>query len=205
VPDRAGNHGDERAQRDATAPDGTRPFTSVTSRERCGLPTSSYSQTCNYRTTSSRRSAAFCSAGSSGSRRHTRGVVCDGWNCGTAHERAIPDMKITIHMSGRLVADSGWPGDQACWWRHPWGPIEPVRRAVDGPAFSQGGGRVSQLSRSIVKRLLPTPIVSAWTMPRARSNTPVPPVIALSNEGGGLAVRLPKIIPCTVSWPPGRL
>lgn len=35
-------------------------------------------------------------------------------------------------------------------------------RAVDGPAFSPGGGRASQ-SRSIVKRLLPGAIVAAWT------------------------------------------
>jgi hypothetical protein len=87
----------------------------------------------------------------------------------------------------------------------PMGPIEPVGRAVDGPAFSPDGGRVSQRSRSIVKRLVPVPIVSAWTEPRARSNTPVPPVIALSNEGGGPGLRMPKTIPCTVSWPPGRL
>ncbi|MFE2490816.1 helix-turn-helix domain-containing protein [Streptomyces mirabilis] len=32
---------------------------------------------------------------------------------------------------------------------------------VDGPAFSPGGGRISQRSRSIVKRLVPGAIVSA--------------------------------------------
>lgn len=76
---------------------------------------------------------------------------------------------------------------------------------VDGPAFSPGGGRISQRSRSIVKRLVPGAIVSAWTEPRARSNSPVPPVIPLSNEGGGPGLRMPKTIPCTESWPPGRL
>lgn len=76
---------------------------------------------------------------------------------------------------------------------------------VDGSAFSSGGGRVSQRSRSIVKRLVPGAIVSAWTEPRARSNSPVPPVIPLSNEGGGPGLRMPKTVPCTESWPPGRL
>ncbi len=76
---------------------------------------------------------------------------------------------------------------------------------VDGPAFSPGGGRISQRSRSIVKRLVPGAIVSAWTQPRARSNSPVPPVIPLSNEGGEPGLRMPKTIPCTESWPPGRL
>jgi hypothetical protein len=69
-------------------------------REQCGLPTSCCSQTCSRRTTSSRRPAAFCSVGSSGSRPCTRGidsVVCDGWGCGMARERAIPDMTVTIY------------------------------------------------------------------------------------------------------------
>ncbi len=74
-----------------------------------------------------------------------------------------------------------------------------VRGCAEAPARRTGRGQVSQPLRSIVKRLVPVAIVSAWTEPRARAYSPVPPVIPLSNEGGGPGMRWPKTMPCTES------
>lgn len=90
-----------------------------------------------------------------------------------------------------------------------WDRAAELRRAGEPPPPSPDGGKaVNQpvrQSRSIVKRLVPGAIVSAWTEPRARSYFPVPPVIPLSNDGGGPGLRMPKTMPCTESWPPGSV
>lgn len=58
-----------------------------------------------------------------------------------------------------------------------------------------------------MKRRVPGPIVSAWIEPWARSKSPVPPVTALSKDGGGPGFRWPQVEgdPERVAAPDGQV